>query len=43
MRNLGNYIDITCIDMIDCKAKLSVFIGYVNKLKANYGKMNQDV
>ena len=29
--------------MIDCKAKRSVFIRYVNKLKANYSKMNQDV
>ena len=29
--------------MIYSKAKRCAFIGDVNKLKANYGKMNQDV
>ena len=37
--HIGNFIDPTCTDYIDCIAKRSHFIGYVNKLKVNFGKM----
>ena len=37
--HIGNFIDPTCTDYIDCIAKRSYFIGYVNKLKVNFGKM----
>ena len=35
---LGKFIDTTCTDYIDCIVKKSHFIGYVNKLKVNFGK-----
>ena len=41
--HLGNYIATTCADYIDCIAKKSSFIGYVNKLKVNYWKMTHNV
>ena len=42
-RHLGNFIDTTYPDYIDCIAKTSSFIGYVNKLEVNYGKMTHNV
>ena len=43
VRHLGNFIDTTCIDYIDCITKKSYFIGYVNKLKVNFCKMTHNV
>ena len=40
VRHLGHFIDTTCIDYIENK---SYFIGYVNKLKVNYGKITHNV
>ena len=41
--HLGNFIDTTCTDYIDCIVKKSYFIGYVNKFKVNFGKMTHNV
>ena len=43
VRHLVNFIDITCTDCIDCIAKMFYFIGYVKKLKVNFGKMTHNV
>ena len=43
VRHLGNFIDTTCTDYIDCIVKKSYFIGYVNKLEVNFGKMTHNV
>ena len=43
VHHLGNFIDTTCSDYIDCTTKKSYFIGYVNKLKVNFGKMTHNV
>ena len=43
VRHLGNFIDTTCSDYIDSIVKKSHFIGYVNKLKVNFGKMTLNV
>ena len=37
------FIDTTCTDYKDCITKKSHFIGYVNKLKVNFGKMAHNV
>ena len=41
--HLGNFIGTICTDYIDCITKKSYFIGYVNKLKVNFGKMTHDM
>ena len=38
VRHLGNFIDTTCTDYIDCIVKKSHIMGYVNKLKVNFGE-----
>ena len=43
VRHLGNFIDTTCTDYIDCIVKKSHFIGYVNKLKVHFGKTTHNV
>ena len=43
VRHLGNFIDTTCTDYIDCLTKKSYVIGCVNKLKVNFGKMTHNV
>ena len=43
VRHLGNFIDTTCTYYIACIVKKSHFIGYVNKLKVNFGKMTHNV
>ena len=43
VRHLGNFNDTACTDYIDCIVKKSHFIGYVNKLKVNFGKMTHNV
>ena len=39
IRHLGNYLDTTLSDKIDCKAKISAYIGYVNTLLVNFGHL----
>ena len=37
VKHLGNYVNSDMTDKTDCDMKCSNFIGYVNKLKANFG------
>ena len=37
VKHLGNYVNSDMTDKINCDMKCSNFIGYVNKLKANFG------
>ena len=37
VKHLGNYVNSDMTDKTDCDIKCSSFIGYVNKLKANFG------
>ena len=39
VKHLGNYINKDCNEVTDCIFKKSLFIGYVNKLPSNFGKM----
>ena len=43
VRHLGNIIDKDCNKVNDCAFKKSMFIGYVNKLRSNFGKMQPSV
>ena len=43
VRHLGNIIDKDCNEVYDCTLKKSMFIGYVNKLRSNFGKMQPSV
>ena len=37
VKHLSNYVNSDMTDKTDCDMKCSSFIGYVNKLKANFG------
>ena len=37
VRHLGNIFDNDCNEVYDCTFKKSMFIGYVNKLRSNFG------
>ena len=37
VKHLGNYVNSDMTDKTDCDMKCSSFIGYVNKLNANFG------
>ena len=39
IKHLGNYMNKDCDEVTDCRFKKSLFIGYVNKLRSNFGKM----
>ena len=41
--HLGNYINSACNDAVDCNIKKSFFIGYVNMLIDNYGRLQTSV
>ena len=41
--HLGNYVNSACNDDVDCNIKKYFFIGYVNKLMANYGRLQTSV
>ena len=41
--HIGNYVNSACNDDVDCNIKKSSFIGYVNKLMANYGRLQTSV
>ena len=43
VRHLGNYMCSNNDDLIDCTRKKSMFIGYVNKLRSNYGNLQHTV
>ena len=43
VRHLSNIIDKDCNEINDCTFKKSIFIGYVNKLRSNFGKMQPSV
>ena len=39
VKHLENYMNKDCNEVTDCNFKKSLFIGYVNKLRSNFGKM----
>ena len=41
IKHLGNNLDISCNDKLDCQIKTSHFIDYVNKLIVNFGHLRQ--
>ena len=43
IKHLGNYIDSTLSDKLDCKMKMSLFIGHVNKLNATFGNLQSNI
>lgn len=43
IKHLGNFIDTSLTDEIDCRMKISSFIGQVNKLNANFGHLQTHV
>ena len=42
-RHLGNFVDATLSDSLDCRYKRSMFIGYVNKLISKFGHLQPKV
>ena len=43
IRHLGNYIDCSNRDIVDCGIKKGMFIGYVNKLRSNYDTLQPHI
>ena len=43
IKYLGNNLNISCNDKLDCQIKTSHFIGYVNKLIVNFGHLRGNV
>ena len=43
VRHLGNRIDKDCTELADCVFKRSMFIGYVNKLRSNFIRLQPHV
>ena len=43
VRYLCNYMCSNDDDFLDCTHKKSMFIGYVNKLRSNYGNLQLNV
>ena len=43
IKHLGNYFDTTMSDTTGCQSKISAFIGYINKLKENFGHLQGSV
>ena len=43
VKHLGNIIDKNGNEVYDCTFKKSMFIGYVNNLRSNFGKMQPSV
>ena len=39
VKHIGTYIDNSNTGDIDCNVKISLFNGYVNKLRANLGNL----
>ena len=43
IKHLGNNLNISCNDKLDCQIKTSHFIGYVNKRIVNFGHLRGNV
>ena len=43
VRHLGNFVDSTLSDSLDCRYKRSMFIGYVNKLISKFGHLQPHI
>ena len=43
VRHIGNFVDATLSDSVDCRYKRSMFIGYVNKLISKFGHLQPNV
>ena len=43
IRHLGNVIDCSNSDMVDCGIKKGMFIGHVTKLRSNYGTLQPHI
>ena len=43
VRPLGNLVDSTLSDSLDCIYKRSMFIGYVNKLRSKFGHLQPHI
>ena len=43
VRHLGNFVDSTLSDLLDCTHKRSMFIGYVNKLISKFGHLQPHI
>ena len=43
VKHLGNFINTDCNEITDCNFLKSLFIGYVNKLGSNFGKLQSKV
>ena len=43
IKHLGNFLDSTLSDKLDTRSKISAFIGYVNKVKVNFGHLQMYV
>ena len=43
VRHLGNYINKSLFDKLDCQHKLSTFIGKFNELNANFKNLQHGV
>ena len=43
VRHLGNLVDPTLSDSLDCRYKRSMFIGYVNKLISKFGHLQPHI
>ena len=43
MRHLGNLVDSTLSDSLDCRYKRSMFIGYVNKLISKFNHLQPHI
>ena len=43
VKHLENFINTDCNEITDCNFKKSVFIGYVNNLGSNFGKLQSKV
>ena len=43
VKHLGNFINTDYNEIIDCNFKKSLFIGYVNKLGSNFGKLQSKI
>ena len=43
VRHLGNLVDFTLSDSLDCRYKRSLFIGYFNKLISKFGHLQPHI
>ena len=43
IKHLGNFINTDCNEITDCNLKKSLFVGYVNTLGSNFGKLQSKV